>query len=108
MAKSFDVEVGSGRDLSDGERSIHGSEVEDVAFMREARAVRRKSPRQTKVGRIRHAHRFQPVAEYVLDIRFSLIEQLARPLAMRADLRAYSQKLAREPDLHATTERPFA
>ena len=39
--ESHDVEVGSDRDLSDGERDIHGSEVEDVAFMREVRAVRR-------------------------------------------------------------------
>ena len=38
--ESNDVEVGSDRDLSDGGRGIHGSEVEDIAFMREVRAVR--------------------------------------------------------------------
>ena len=41
--ESHEVEVGSDRDLSDGERGIHGSEVEDVAFMREVRAVREKT-----------------------------------------------------------------
>jgi hypothetical protein len=35
------VELGSDKDLSDGERDIHGSEAEDVAFMREVRTVRR-------------------------------------------------------------------
>ena len=44
------MEVSSDGDLSDGEMDTHGSEVEDVAFMREARAVRRKTPRQTKMG----------------------------------------------------------
>ena len=69
--ESHDVEVGSDRDLSDGGRDIHGSEAEDIACMREVRAVRRnKKPRQEKVGRTRHANRFQPLAEYVLVIRF--------------------------------------
>jgi hypothetical protein len=85
-----DVYIGSDRDLSDGARGIHGSEVEDVAFMREVRALRRKTPRATKVRRIRHASRFQPLAEYVPDIRCSMIEQIAWCLAIRADLRAYS------------------
>ena len=67
--ESHDREVCSGRDLSDGGRDIHGSEVEDIAFTREVRAVRRKkTQRQVKVGRIRHANRFQPLAEYVPDI----------------------------------------
>ena len=39
--ESNDVEVGSERDLSDGEREAHNSEAEDIAFMREVRAVRR-------------------------------------------------------------------
>ena len=42
-AESHDVEVGSDRDLSDGGRYIHGSEVEDIAFTRKLRAVRRKN-----------------------------------------------------------------
>ena len=37
------VEVGNDRDLSDGGRDIHGSEVEDITFTREVRAVRRKN-----------------------------------------------------------------
>ena len=44
------MEVGSDRGISDEERGIHGSEVEDVALMREVRAVRRKTPRQTNNG----------------------------------------------------------
>ena len=40
--ESHGVEVGSDRDLSDGGRDIHGSEVEDIAFMREVGAVGRK------------------------------------------------------------------
>ena len=90
--ESHDVEVGSDRDLSDGCRNIHGSEAEDIAFMREIRAVRRQTQRQVKVGRIRHASRFQPLAEYVLVFRFAMIEHLAHSLDIRADLRAYSQQ----------------
>ena len=41
--EGHDVEVGSDRDLSDGGRDIHGSEVEDIAFMRKVRAVPRKN-----------------------------------------------------------------
>ncbi len=41
--ESHDVEVGSDRDLSNGGRGIHGSEVEDIAFIREVRAVRIKN-----------------------------------------------------------------
>ena len=41
--ESLDVEVGSERDLSYGGRDIHGSEVEDIAFMREVGAVRRQN-----------------------------------------------------------------
>ena len=100
------MEVGSDRDLSDGGRDIHGSEVEDIAFMREVRAVRRNNTqRQVKVGRIRHANRFQPLAEYVLDIRFFMTEQHTHSLVIRADLSAHSQKFACEPDSHGTTER---
>ena len=40
--ESYDVEVGSDRDLSDGGRDTHGSENADIAFMREVRAVRRQ------------------------------------------------------------------
>ena len=105
--ESHDVEVGSDRDLSDGGGGIHGSEAEDIAFMREVRAVRRKAQRQVKVGRIRHAHRFQPLAKYVPDIVLSMIEQRAHSLTIRADLRAYSQKFACEPDSRGTTERSF-
>ena len=39
--ESNDVEVGSERDRSDGETEAHNSEAEDIAFMREVRAVRR-------------------------------------------------------------------
>ena len=80
-----------------GKRGIHGSGVEDVTLTREARAVRREKPRQTKIGRIRH-DRCPPLAEYVAGIRFAMIEQLTHPMAIRADLRAYTQKLACEPD----------
>ena len=41
--ENHDVEVGSDRDLSDGGWDIHGSEVEDIAFIREVRAVRRNN-----------------------------------------------------------------
>ena len=106
--ESHDVEVGSDRDLSDGERGINSVEVEGVALMREVRAVRRKTPRQTKVGRIRRANRSQPLAEYVADILVAMIEQLTYPMAIRADIRAYTQKLQCEPDLRGTTERCFS
>ena len=43
-----DVKVGSDRDLSDRGRDIHGSEVEDIAFMREVRAVRKTSQKKTQ------------------------------------------------------------
>ena len=101
--ESHDVEVGRDRDLSDGGREIYGSEVEDSG--RFERCVE-KALRQAKVGRIRHS-RFKPLAEYVLYIRFSMLEQHAHSLAIRADLRAYRQKFAREPDSHGTTERSF-
>ena len=55
MTKSHDVEIGSDRDLRVGGWDIHGSETEDLAFMREVRAVRRTTQGHSKVGRIRHA-----------------------------------------------------
>jgi len=58
--KSHDVKVGSDMGRSDGGRDMHGSEVADIAFMREVRVVRRKTPRQLKVGRIRHTSIFKP------------------------------------------------
>ena len=66
--ESHDVEVGSGMDCSDGGRGMHGSDVACIAFMREVRVVRRKTPRQVKVGRVRATNRFKPLAEYMPDI----------------------------------------
>ena len=107
MPKSHDVEVGSDMGRSDGGRDTHGSEAADIAFMREVRAVRRQTPRQLKVGRGRPTNRCKPLAESMPDIRFSMIEQIARCLAIRADLHACSRKFACEPDSHGTTERSF-
>ena len=105
--ESHDVEVGSDMDRSDGGRGMHGSEAADIAFMREVRVVRRNTPRQLKVGRVRPTNRFKPLAEYMPDIRYSMIEQTACCLAIRADLHACSRKVACEPDSHGTTERSF-
>jgi hypothetical protein len=69
--------------------------------------VRRKTPRQLKVGRVRPTSSFKPLAEYMPDIRCSMIEQIACCLAIRADLYACSRKFACEPDSHGTTERSF-
>ena len=68
--ESHDVEVGSDMGLTDGGRGMHGAEVAAIAFTREVRVVRRKTPRQLKVGRVRPTNRFKPLAEYMPDIRF--------------------------------------
>ena len=48
-----EIEVGASGDESQEERQGTGSETEELAFMRQVRAVRRSHPTQKKVGDVR-------------------------------------------------------
>ena len=48
-----ELEVGASGDESQEERQGTGSETEELAFMRQVRAVRRSHPTQKKVGDVR-------------------------------------------------------